>query len=189
MCEGGLPEAARPLRCGFCPSERMPHRHGKFMRWLFTLDEAFQIPVFRFLCPDCRKTVCVLPAFVEPHHQSAVDVKEEIVRAGAEGRSLTEVAVHSDAFAGGRYSEKTLWRWQQCWKHRRKKHEQRLWSAILHHGMDVSLPRERRSGWKALFAAWSALARPEPLFSSFLRLDRLPALTAPGLRPTKAGHG
>lgn len=156
------------------------------MRWLFTLNEAFHIPVFRFLCPDCRKTLCVLPAFVEPHHQSAVDVKEEVVRAGAEGCSLSEIAAESAVYAGGAYSEKTLWRWQQCWLRRRKKHEDQLWHTLFHHGLDAPLPHERRSGWKALFAAWSV---PERLLIALLRFDLPSTVAVPGLRPTKAGHG
>lgn len=152
------------------------------MRWLFTLDEAFHISVFRFLCPDCRKTLCVLPEFVEPHHQSAVDVKEEVVRAGAEGCSLSEISAESAAYARGAYAEKTLWSWQQCWLRRRKKHENQLWHTLFHHGFDVSLPHERRSAWKALFAAWSV---PERLLTALLRLD-LPPPWKP-LRPPHSG--
>lgn len=159
------------------------------MRWLFTLEEVFHIPVFRFLCPDCRSTVCVLPAFVEANHQSAIEVKEEVVRAGADGRSLTEIAVQSHSYAGGGYSDKTLWRWQRRWRTLRDKHEKRLWSAMLHSGMDAPLPRERRSGWKALFSAWSTLAHADRLFETLLRLDRSSDLAVAGPHPTKAGHG
>ena len=148
------------------------------MRWLFTLEQAFHIPVFRFRCPDCGKTFCVLPAFVESHHQTAAEVKEEMIRAGTEGRSLTELAAGSDAYAGGGYAEKTLWRWQRCWERRRERHQQQLWDIIFHHGLDAPLPRERRSVWKALFSVWEALARPERLFHALLRLERSWAVTA-----------
>lgn len=189
ICADGLPEADRPSRCGLCPSERIPHRHGKFMRWLFTVEEALHIPVFRFLCPDCIRTICVLPGFVEAHHQSSVDVKEEVVRTAAEGRSLPEVAVKTQSFAGGGYSEKTLWRWFQRWQGRREAHEERLWSNVLHSGMDVPLPQERRSGWRALFVAWASLNRTTRLFYTLLRLDRSSNVTVTEPNPTIAGHG
>jgi transposase len=69
------------------------------MRWLFTVEEAVQIPVFRFLCPACGRTMCVLPGFVEANHQSAVDVKEAVVHAAAFGRSLPEIAEESKTYA------------------------------------------------------------------------------------------
>ena len=173
ICVNGLPEADRPASCGFCSSKRTPHRHGKFMRWLFTIDDAFHIPLFRFLCPDCRQTFCIVPDFVETHHQSAIDVKEEVVlAAAAEGRSLAEIAEQSSVYAGGSYSEMSLWRWLKRWSKRKNSHEQQLWSTILHRGLHTPLPRERVSGWRALFVAWSSLKQPDRLFHLLLRLDR-----------------
>lgn len=37
--------------------------------------------------------------FVESHHQSAIDVKKEVVLAAAEGRSLAEIAEQSSVYA------------------------------------------------------------------------------------------
>lgn len=189
LCAKGLPEADRPAQCGNCPSERTPHRHGKFMRWLFTLDEAIHIPVFRFLCPDCRKSICVLPRFVEACHQSSVEVKEAVLQGITEGRSLTEIAEDSKGFAGGHYAEKTLWRWLKRWGQRLKAHEEQLWSNMIRGGMDEPLPCERHSRWRALRAAWSSLHRPESLFHALLRLDRSSVLSWVRHNPTEAGHG
>lgn len=102
-----MPEADRPRRCEHCPSERLPHQHGTFLRWVFTVGEALRLPVHRFLCPDCRKTMSLLPVFVEPHHQSAVDVKEAALRDAADGCSLPEIVEASGAYAGGGYSSMT----------------------------------------------------------------------------------
>lgn len=188
LCAQGLPEEQRPDRCRHCSSERIPHRHGKFLRWLFTLDEAMQIPVFRFLCPDCRKSFCVLPGFVETYHQSAVEVKETVTERVAEGRSLTEIAEESKDFAGGHYAEKTLWRWLKRWQERLYTHEEQLWSNIIR-GMDEPLPRERTSRWRALLKAWSTLRRSDSLFHALLHLERSSVLSSIGQNPTEAGHG
>lgn len=178
ICESGLPEAFRPSRCGSCMSKRRPHRHGRFFRWLFTLTEAILIPLYRFRCSDCRKTTSVIPLFVESHHQSAVDVKEAVIRSGEEGSSLAAIASESATFSGGQYAEKTIWRWQQCWRRRRDRIHEQIWRVILHNGIDFPLPRERCSVWRALWMAWSRLSRPDNLFHEILRLDRLRSVTA-----------
>lgn len=136
------------------------------------------MPVHRFLCPDCRKTMSLLPAFVEPHHQSAVDVKEAVVRAAAEGCSLPEIAEASEAYAGGGYSEKTIRRWRKTWNRRRGAHEERIWAILFHLGLDTELPRERRGGWLSLFAAWTAHPRAGSLFACLLQLDLSPVAAA-----------
>jgi len=117
------------------------------------------------------------PGFVEPHHQAAVDVKEEVVRRSSEGQSLAGIAGQSLSVAGGRYAEKTLWRWLQAWEKRRERQEQRLWASLLRQGLDEPLPRERKSAWRALFAAWPMADSGESLFAALLRLDRSPMLS------------
>lgn len=124
--EDGLPEAERPSHCRRCNSKKQPHRHGSFWRQVFTLTIYIRIPVFRFKCSVCCCTMSVLPQFVEVHHTTTVDVKEEVVRATAEGIRLSAVAERSSDYAGGYYAEKTLRRWRQCWEARRQRQEMRL---------------------------------------------------------------
>jgi hypothetical protein len=173
MCEGGLPEADRPKRCCACNSKRTPHRHGTFIRVLLTLTEAIPLTIFRFLCPDCRTTCSVLPAFAQPHHQAGAEVKEAIMVASEEGTSLSKLAETSRTFAGGGYTEKTLRRWRKDWLKRREAHEPALWAMMIQSGMDAALPRERQSAWKALQAAWQQAFHPDSLFTGLLRLGRL----------------
>jgi hypothetical protein len=170
-CREGIPEENRPLECKDCGSSRKPHRHGKFERSLFTLTDTLLIFIYRFLCPDCKRSFSLIPSFVEPHHQAAVEVKEEVVRSGAEGKSLEEIAASSDTYAGGAYAVKTLWRWVCCWNRRLKRHEEELWGRIVRSGVEPSLTRERHSIWKALFGAWQASANPLLLFSYLLDMD------------------
>lgn len=178
MCKGGLPEADRPQCCGACASKKKPHRHGTFTRWLYTLNEVIALTIFRFLCPDCRVTSSVLPSFVEPYHQTGVDVKEAIVVAHEEGDSLARLAEASSTYAGGGYTEKTLRRWRKAWALRREAHEQKLLSMLIQRGLDGPLPRERYSRWRALKAAWQLATRPGSLFAVLLRLDRSTNMTA-----------
>lgn len=175
--EDGLPEAERPRSCGRCPSKRRPHRHGQFWRTVFTRMQRWTIPVLRFRCPDCNKTLSLPPDFVEPHHQTAVDVKEEVIRQSCEQRCLAEIAEEPLSATGGSYAEKTLWRWLRTWENRRARQEAGLWSLLLCRGLDEPLPRERKSAWAALFAIWPQAADGESLLATLLRLDRSTRLT------------
>jgi len=145
---------------------------------VFSVGEALQLPVYRFMCPDCRKTMSLLPAFVEPHHQSAIDVKEAALRAAAEGCSLAEIAEASKNYAGGGYNEKTIQRWRQTWNRRLAAHEERLWAALFHLGFDSELPRERLGSWLLLFKAWGAHSEAGSLFACLLKLARSPVAVA-----------
>lgn len=176
--EAGLPEAERPRRCGRCASPRRPHRHGQFWRTVFTRRQRWTIPVLRFRCPDCSQTMSLPPDFVEPHHQTAVDVKEEVIRQSCEGRSLAEIASRPPSMTGGHYGEKTLWRWLRTWENRRARQEARLWSLLLFRGLDEPLPRERKSAWAALLVVWSQAFGDESLLAELLRLDRLSMLAS-----------
>lgn len=76
FCPDGIPEADRPRVCPHCAETVMLHRHGRFFRCVFTLTERFVIPIFRFRCPRCGKTTSVLPAFLLPKQQAAVDIRK-----------------------------------------------------------------------------------------------------------------
>ncbi len=43
----------------------------------------------------------LLPDFVETHHQTAVDIKEEVILQSCEQRSLTEIAEEPLSATGG----------------------------------------------------------------------------------------
>jgi hypothetical protein len=178
MCKDGLPEECRPKQCGACESKRRPHRHGKFTRYLFTITEVISLTIFRFLCPDCGTTSSVIPSFVQPHHQTGVEVKEAIIVANEEGVSLSKLADRSLLYAGGVYAEKTLCRWRKDWNERRNAHEEHLWEMLFRGGMDAPLPRERHGPWKALREAWRQATRPGSLFSALLRLGLSAKMTA-----------
>jgi Domain of unknown function (DUF6431) len=184
----GLPETERPSCCKYCQTSRKPHRHGQFKRWLNTLTERILMPVFRFLCFDCKRTMSVLPDLVEPYHQDAIEVKEVVVTSAEAGESTPAIAARSNKFAGGPYSEKTLRRWLRAWRQRFTRHQDRLWALLIHAGMDRELPRERNSDILALSTVWSGLPESKCLFSTLLLLDRSTRLTEGHLYPTLVGH-
>lgn len=131
----------------------------------------------------------VIPDIVEAHHQTTIEVKEEVIRSVEEGESVPAVAVRSHTFIGGPYSEKTLRRWIRSWRLRLMRHQDRLWAMLLHTGMDSELPRERDSDFLALFTSWTGGPNGQSLFSALLRLDCSTILAVSEVHPTEAGHG
>lgn len=187
LCAHGVPEENRPRYCPHCKSCVMLHRHGKFTRWVFTVTEALQVPIYRFLCPLCRHTMSLLPSFIEAHHQAATDVKETVVCQHANNQSQAQIVSQTQTLPGGAWSEKTIGRWIQRWTERRSAMEARLWRWGLHHSPSAALPRERLSDWRALFVWWSSLGVPEPgaLFPLLVAFTRPGILTAEGLSSHK----
>jgi hypothetical protein len=181
-------ETERPSCCVYCHTKRIPHRHGQFKRWLNTLTERILLPVFRFLCPDCKRTMSVLPLFAEPYHQDAVEVKEEVITSAETGESTPALAARSIRFAGGPYSEKTIRRWLCTWRQRFIRHQDRLWALFLQAGLDEELPRERTSDILALSAAWNSSPDGLGLFSTLLHLDRSVSVAVSRIHPTEVRH-
>jgi hypothetical protein len=172
----------------YCKANRKPHRHGQFKRWVNTFTARILLPVFRFLCSACKRTMSILPPFVEPYHQDAIEVKEEVVTSAEVGESTPSIVVRSSQFAGGPYSEKTIRRWLGTWRQRFIRHQDRLWALLLHAGLDEELPRGRTSDILALSTAWNSSPDGLSLFSTLLHLDRLVSVAVSPIHPTEAGH-
>ena len=68
------PDQHRPTYCPQCPSKRPLTVHGFYRRTI--IDTAFDgsIPVRRYLCQACRRTVSLLPEFALPYLRSSVSV-------------------------------------------------------------------------------------------------------------------
>lgn len=130
----------------------------------------------------------VLPDFVEPYHQAAVEVKGGVVQDAEHGQSIPHIAEQSSHFAGGPYTEKTLRRWLRTWRQRFLRHQDRLWALLLHTGLDMELPREHTSDILALSSAWNSGLNRMCLFSALLRLDRSTNMAVNPIHPTEAGH-
>jgi len=51
--------------CPLC--EAKTHRHGQYLRTVWSELSAFQIPIFRRYCPSCSKTFSYIPSFIKPY--------------------------------------------------------------------------------------------------------------------------
>jgi transposase len=174
LTEDGLPEALRPQKCEQCKSERIPHRHGCFWRWLFVLTSEFHIRIFRFFCPSCSHTMSVCPPFVETHHPYAKDVIEAAIDSHEQGKSFEEVAEDETIIVAGPVHMKTIWRWHKRWMQRLRQHHDTLWKILLHCMPTLSLPKNTSSNWHNLFVAWSNVRqRFENLPPLLVRLGQL----------------
>lgn len=83
----------RVRRCPRCETRTLT-RHGRFLRWIYELEERTQIPVFRLRCRPCRLTLTLLPDCLIPYSRYALPIVEEALLAYADTpSSLRAVAV------------------------------------------------------------------------------------------------
>ena len=155
----GCPEIFKPTVCPSCGYEGKLHRHGRYLRKLFMVGGEFEIPIYRFKCPCCKKAVGLLPSFVCKGSQVGLSIHEEVLRKRSEGESLVKIE-NTLIVAGGPYSERTLWRWTRMWDIRLRIAAAGLWKYILtsmpHLTLLVGklLPRDE---WGHLFSAFKQL--------------------------------
>ena len=161
----------------------MLHRHGRFFRNVLPLAECVVIPIFRFRCPRCGGTTSVVPTFLQPKQQTAVDIQETVVQGEVCGATRQTMAQRSAAWPGGPWSVRTIRRWCRRWSERLARLEGTLAAWILSRHPAMTLPRKRASGWPAWFIWWERLRREGDEYLSLLhrlnRLDRPLALTVP----------
>jgi hypothetical protein len=60
--------------CPICRAKNRLQRHGFYERNVISEECSFRIPICRLLCPDCGRTVSILPMFVLPYFQYTVDI-------------------------------------------------------------------------------------------------------------------
>jgi transposase-like protein len=78
------------LRCLDC--DRTLHKHGRYFRSVTTKRETIRIPIYRWLCPDCRTTVSLLPDFLVPWARFTTWVREASVARKRQERSFRSIA-------------------------------------------------------------------------------------------------
>ena len=68
------PDCHRPTHCPQCQAKEPLTAHGFYTRTI--IDSAFdgRIPVRRYLCETCRRTVSLLPEFALPYLRSSITV-------------------------------------------------------------------------------------------------------------------
>lgn len=125
----------------------------------------FEIAIYRFKCPCCKRVVGLLPPFVRKSSQVGLCVEEEVLRKRSEGESLVKLASTLVA-SGGPYSERTLWRWTTIWDQKLARVASTLWKYILTSMPHLILPVGKckpRDEWGHLFSAFKQLGEKTSL--------------------------
>jgi hypothetical protein len=68
------------------------YQHGRYFRLAVTKDQVFQIPIYRWCCPTCGKTLAVLPDFMVPYVHFVTTVREEAIHRKQQGMSNERIA-------------------------------------------------------------------------------------------------
>lgn len=103
------------IQCPCCG--RRLRRHGRYFRRVVLGTVLYQVPVYRRLCPRCRRTFSLCPCFLRPYSQFALPAHEAAARLLVQGKSPDGVAERlcQGPQAGG-VSGRTILRWQRRWK-------------------------------------------------------------------------
>ena len=87
------PDPYRPGSCPQCQGKRPLTGHGFYWRTLVEVEFDGSIPVRRYLCPLCKRTVSLLPQFALPYVRFGISVISLFLVARLlAGRSLREAA-------------------------------------------------------------------------------------------------
>ncbi|TCS66816.1 hypothetical protein EDD64_1561 [Effusibacillus lacus] len=98
------------IHCPHC--HRIMNKHGCYKRTVATKHQAIQVPIYRWYCTECRKTLTVLPDFLIPWARFATTVRESAIVRRLQGLSLSQIIQGVASFAVG-ISAATVKRW---WK-------------------------------------------------------------------------
>ncbi|MDQ0114111.1 DUF6431 domain-containing protein [Paenibacillus harenae] len=91
---------------------RSLHKHGRYYRMVTTKHCFYRIPIYRLYCPDCGKTISLLPDFLVPWARYATWVREAVITRKIQGRSYRQVR-KTTTVPAVRFSLSTMKRW---WK-------------------------------------------------------------------------
>jgi len=87
------------------------HQHGCYWRSAVTTRRVFRVPIYRWCCAGCGKTVSVLPDFLAPYAQFVSLVREGVVRRHVRGCSVAKIAARACGVAASGLSTRTVTRW------------------------------------------------------------------------------
>ena len=103
------------IHCPCCG--RRLRRHGRYFRSVVLGTALYRIPVYRRLCPRCRRTFSLCPCFLRPYSQFSLPVHEAAARLLVSGRSPDAIAERlCPGPTTGGVSGRTILRWQKRWK-------------------------------------------------------------------------
>ncbi len=122
------------------------HEHGCFWRIAVTKHGQFKLPIYRWRCPACGRTVSVLPDFLAPWKHFVVSVREAALKRRQLGQSFRKIARGVASAAIGGIHPKTVKRWWML--HLAKAGDAALWVAaeLIRFGVNEDLLRSHFQG-------------------------------------------
>lgn len=87
------------------------HKHGRYWRTAVTSRKVYRVPIYRWRCPGCGRTVSVLPDFLVPYAQFVSLVREGVMRRRLRGLALAGIANRTYGGAVSGLSVRTVARW------------------------------------------------------------------------------
>jgi hypothetical protein len=99
-----------PLQCGRCDTQPL-HRHGCYCRGVVCRRRIYRIPIYRWKCPKCGRTVSVLPDFLKPYARFLSLLREKAVWRRLGGWQWARIALAVSSPAVSVVSVRTLLRW------------------------------------------------------------------------------
>lgn len=127
-------------------NQRDLHNHGCYYRTAWTKHGRFQIPIYRWRCPECGQTLSVLPDFLVPWARFVTPVREAAIKRKAQGQGFPHVAqgVVSPAVSG--ISRRTIKRWWR--RHLDQVNDASQWVSgeLIQAGIDTDLLRLHSQG-------------------------------------------
>ena len=107
----------RPSLSFTCENEtcacRPLHAHSHYFRRTVTKHQSFRIPIYRWRCPVCKRTLSVLPDFLVPGAHFLSSVREAAVKRRKRGLSWKRIVQGVASLSVGGISPRTVKRW---WK-------------------------------------------------------------------------
>ncbi len=140
----------RPHLAFTCENEdcnnRVLYEHGSYNRTAVFKHDQFKLPIYRWRCPQCGKTLSALPDFLVPGGHFATPIREAALKRRKSGESLKQIAKSVVTVKAGSISTKTIKRW---WKqHLDKAGEVTQWLAgeLIRSGVNDDLLRLHSQG-------------------------------------------
>lgn len=100
-----------------CPdkacNKRTLYKHGRYYRWATTKYQCILIPIYRWYCPICGKSLSLLPAFLIPWARVVTTSREAAFKQRRNGISFKKISQRVVSPSIGGISAVTIKRW---WK-------------------------------------------------------------------------
>lgn len=74
--------------CPGCKAKVKLKRHGFYWRYIHLIKKAVKVPVCRYFCPSCCKTISLLPIFLLPYYQLPLRVIMKLIQCAASGKQV-----------------------------------------------------------------------------------------------------